>query len=215
MVGDKIEVVYATTSAAKALENEVFRGSYILDSGVKVAEKFDFDIRNFTAKEVLEVDLEVMVRAEVFQAYSDLHVPCIVEHAGLVFEEYESVSYPGGLTKPMWNSLGKQFCEELNVTGRRAIARAVVAYCDGMSIKTFTGETLGTLTSPPRGASDFYWDTVFVPDDPTGGDLTYAEIVEEPSLGLEHKVLRLSQSSKAIGQYLEYILVEGPSRLWG
>ncbi len=100
----------------------------------------------------------------------------------------------------------------------RAIARAVVAYCDGQRVQTFIGETQGILAESPRGETHrFYWDTVFIPEDPTGlaQDLTYSQIVETEGLGLHHKVTMLSQSSKAMCQFLEYIRVQGPSPLWG
>jgi hypothetical protein len=36
-----------------------------------------------------------MVSTEVVSAYSQLEVPCIVEHAGLIFSDYADRSYPG------------------------------------------------------------------------------------------------------------------------
>jgi XTP/dITP diphosphohydrolase len=157
-----------------------------------------------------------MVQAEVTNAYSQIRVPCIVEHAGLIFEEYRALSYPGGLTKPMWNALGDAFIEETQSAGRKAIARAVVAYCDGKSVTTFIGETRGTLASKPRGRRKFYWDTIFQANDPTGkaSGKTYAEIVEDPYLGLEYKVLNLSQSTQAMLKFLEHVRRLGRPELW-
>src|SRR5262249_33080905 len=152
------------------------------------------------------VDLTVMVRQEVVRAYSQIQVPCIVEHAGLIFEDYRDSWYPGGLTKPMWNTLGDKFIKETNSAGRRAIARAVIAYCDGKQTYTFTGETLGTLAKRPRGSRRFYWDTVFIPDDhssKTGGK-TYAEICDDASLGLAYKMTKFSQSARAMLAFLRF-----------
>jgi inosine/xanthosine triphosphate pyrophosphatase family protein len=130
-----------------------------------------------------------MVSAEVVSAYSQLKVPCIVEHAGLIFDEYRDRSHPGGLTKPMWNTLADRFVAETGSAGRRAVARAVIAYCDGKEVRTLIGEREGKIADEPRGSRKFYWDTVFVPDDPSrvSNNLTYAEIVETTSLGLEYK----------------------------
>ena len=50
-----------------------------------------------------------MVRQEVKAAYAQLSIPCIVEHAGLIFADYKDHNYPGGLTKPMWNALGAAY----------------------------------------------------------------------------------------------------------
>src|SRR5215208_3217325 len=99
--GPKTKIVYVTNSSFKIKENEVFVSNCKLANGMPVSSFFEFDIRQVPIKEVLEVDLKAMVMAEVTKAYSEIRVPCIVEHAGLIFEGYHS--YPGGLTKPMWN----------------------------------------------------------------------------------------------------------------
>jgi inosine/xanthosine triphosphate pyrophosphatase family protein len=72
------------------------------------------------------------------------------------------------------------------------------------------------LPSSYRGRREFYWDTVFIPEDPTGraADKTYAEIVDDPGLGLEHKVLHLSQSFKALRHFLEYVRANSIPKLW-
>src|SRR5258705_7490581 len=160
----RIRIVYVTSSRFKKEENEAFLRECVLSNGRRVDDVFDFDIRPVPIQEILNVDLSVMVSAEVVSAYSQLKVPCIVEHAGLIFSEYADRSYPGGLTKPMWDTLRDGFVEETRFAGRRAIARAVVAYCDGKQIKTFIGERVGTIADRPRGIRDFYWDTAFIPE---------------------------------------------------
>jgi inosine/xanthosine triphosphate pyrophosphatase family protein len=74
----------------------------------------------------------------------------------------------------------------------------VIDYCDGSDVKTFVGETHGTLRSVPAGARDFYWDTVFCPDGFDGQ--TYAEIAD---INLADK-LKISQSIKALRQLVAY-----------
>lgn len=213
---EKVRVVYVTSSRFKKDENQTFIRECVLQDGRRIDEVFEFDIQVVPIQEILNVDISVMVQAEVIDAYSQLKVPCIVEHAGLVFSEYSDQSYPGGLTKPMWNTLGDRFVEETKSAGRRAIARAVVAYCDGKQIMTFIGERAGTIADRPRGAREFYWDTVFMPEDPSGRSkgLTYAEIVENSSLGLAYKIRELSQSSAAMRKFLEYRLRAGDPELW-
>ncbi|TKB75026.1 MAG: hypothetical protein E8D46_03795 [Nitrospira sp.] len=215
-VQKRTKIVYVTSSRFKEEENKVFVANCKLANGTPVKDLFEFDIRKVPITEMLEVDLHVMVQAEVTNAYSQIKVPCIVEHAGLIFQDYTDMSYPGGLTKPMWNALGEKFIEETHSSGRRATARAVVAYCDGKSVRTFTGETKGTLAEHPRGAREFYWDTVFIPDDSSGkpGTKTYAEIVEDPDLGLKYKIMKLSQSAKAMLAFLKFLREEGPPSLW-
>jgi inosine/xanthosine triphosphate pyrophosphatase family protein len=147
----KIKIVFVTSSDFKIKENEVFVAEATLSDGTPVSDLFEFDIRQVPIKEVLEVDLEAMVMAEVTKAYREIKVPCVVEHAGLIFEGFES--YPGGLTKPMWNALKDKFITETHSAGRKVIARAVVAYCDGRGVKTFVGETPGKLADA-QGAPD-------------------------------------------------------------
>jgi len=90
------------------------------------------------------------------------------------------------------------------------VEHAAIAYCNGMEIKIFRGETKGKLSAIPRGDREFYWDTVFMPDG--AGDQTYAEIVKLS--GLEEKILKYSQSAKAMLEFLEYLKEEPKNELW-
>ena len=120
-------IVYVTSSKFKREENEIFVRTGRTNGGEPVSSRFRFEMREAKIKEIIEVDLRVMVQAEVAKAYSELKVPCIVEHAGLVFEDFIAKGYPGGLTKPMWDTLGDSFIKETHSEHRKAIARAVVA----------------------------------------------------------------------------------------
>ena len=211
-----IRIVFVTKNQYKKEENELLAAHCMMADGTPIHELFEFDIRAVPIQEILHVDLKVMVEAEVTSAYCLLKVPCILEHAGLIFADYSSDSYPGGLTKPMWDTLKDRFVEETKSAHRKAIARAVIAYCDGMTVKTFVGERNGTIADKPRGKRSFYWDTVFIPDDPSGrsAGLTYAEIADSPALGLPYKIRELSQSSAAMLQFLQYRLNVGDPQLW-
>ena len=102
----------------------MFKNVAKLEDGTPVTDIFDFHIRRVEIKEVLETDLRTMVMAEVTEAYSNIKVPCIVEHAGLIFDEYRS--YPGGLTKPMWDFLGEKFIKRrVLLGGRSQLARSL------------------------------------------------------------------------------------------
>jgi XTP/dITP diphosphohydrolase len=211
-----LAVNYVTSSEYKVEENLIMGADGVLSSGKRIADRFRFSIRRVPIQETLEVDIEKMVSAEVQRAYGQLRVPCIVEHAGLIFQDYAGQQYPGGLTKPMWNTLGERFLEETHSCNRAAVARAVVAYCDGARVHTFRGETKGRMADKPRGNRAFYWDTVFVPDhvDGSPGNLTYAEIVEDAKLGLRHKVLEVSQSTRALVAFLDFLDANPVSELW-
>ena len=204
-----ISLTYCSWSTFKKEEWNAAKDLMELDSvpGCKLAQLFNFELRNVRTAEPLLCDLEKMVRFKVESAYRAVLVPCIVEHAGLVLEGYEVASFPGGLTQPMWDALDpERFVASCSPLTRRATARAVVGYSDGMNIETFVGETKGSLSATPRGNRAFYWDTVFCPDG--FGDKTYAEIVEKD--GLEKK-LEASQSMKALKKFMQYRLDNAPS----
>jgi Ham1 family protein len=207
---------YVTSSTWKQEENKEFVEHCALQDGTPVRDLFRFTFRPLEVPERLLVSIEDMVRAEVTYAYEQIKVPCIVEHAGLIFLDHSDRSYPGGLTKPMWNVLGPDFVRETGSAGREVIARAVVAYCDGRKVRTFIGETTGSLAPEPRGRRSFYWDNVFIPHDVVteAVGLTYSEIVDVPSLGLRYKVASLSQSSRAMLKFLDYLREAGTAELW-
>lgn len=205
-----VHVVYCSWSAFKIEEWEAVRDKFELDSkpGHKLGELFDLEFRKVPTHEPLLCDLEEMVRVKAESAYREVQIPCIVEHAGLILEGYEEKSYPGGLTQPMWDALGAElFVASCKPLASRAIARAVIGYCDGTSIHTFVGEMLGELLRKPRGNREFYWDPVFCPDG--FQNKTYAEIADEGDEGLIKK-LEISQSIKALKAFMEYRLKNEP-----
>ncbi len=75
-------IVFVTSSKYKQEENNCFHKHCTLKDGTPVSDLFTFEIRPLTIKEMLDINLEVMVQDEVVKAYSQIKVPCIVEHAG-------------------------------------------------------------------------------------------------------------------------------------
>lgn len=210
-MAEKHEITFVTSSPFKREENAAFLESCAMEDGTLVRDLFSFNIADNTIKETLDVSLTEIVGQEVRAAYARLKKPCIVEHAGLVFADYAVDGYPGGLTKPMWNTLGDRFLEETHSAGRAATAVAAIGYCDGMRVHTFQADTVGILSNEPRGDRDFYWDTIFIPTESNDAGLTYAEIVAQH--GLPHKMREFSQSTKAMLKFLEWRLSNHPA-LW-
>lgn len=140
-----IKIVYCSGSPFKKEEWSIAKDAIEFEStGKKLGELVDFQFRSAKTTEPLLCDIESMVRFKVESAYKQVQVPCIVEHAGLILEGYEQKSFPGGLTQPMWDSLdARQFVACCSTMTTRAVARAVVGYCDGLTVHTFTGETKG------------------------------------------------------------------------
>ncbi len=206
----KIPIVYCTGNSSKKEEWQAISQHFTLPrpSGkVSVGELFEASFRGASLREPLLCDLHAVVREKAISAYEAIRVPCIVEHAGLIFHDLEAHSYPGGLTQPMWDALKAEgFVRMKGVAGARVTARAIVGYCDGLKVHLFHGETQGVISESPRGLRDFYWDNVFCPDD--GGDRTYSEIADEPD-GLIAK-MHLSQSRKATMAFLTYRIDNEP-----
>jgi XTP/dITP diphosphohydrolase len=210
-------IVFATRSEFKRQEIKVVMTSSEftdLDNVVRrVGERFEVQFSDVVTNEPLEIDLEAMVRHKSVSAYRALLTPCIVEHAGLILKEHVAKGFPGGLTQPMWDALGGEgFLRRTRAAGEPAIARAVFGYCDGMGVYTFVGETEGVIATEPRGSRDFYWDTVFCPNE-LGGVLTYAEVSGNPARGVADK-MKVSQSFRALRKFLEFRARRGEGELF-
>jgi inosine/xanthosine triphosphate pyrophosphatase family protein len=210
MRSSPIQIAYCSWSNYKKEEWALAKDTIELDAtGKKLGELFDIRFRKVATTEPLLCDLEAMVKFKVESAYRQIQVPCIVEHAGLILEGFEDKSFPGGLTQPMWDSLApEQFVAACSTLTSRAVARAVVGYCDGLNVYTFLGETRGALSSSSRGTREFYWDTIFCPDGFDGR--TYAEIVKNDRSGLGEKLV-VSQSIKALKAFMLHRLAAEPS----
>jgi XTP/dITP diphosphohydrolase len=217
----KIPIVFATGSRYKREEVETICGGarFATPDGKSclVGDLFSFSFQAVRMSEVLERDLAEMVRHKARSAYERLLVPCLVEHGGLIFEEHRKANYPGGLTQPMWDALGAlAFLKETGGSQRRVIARAVFGYCDGSSVAVFEGDTYGSLAVAPKGSREYYWDTVFQPDNPDASQSfapqTYAEIADSGN-GLAKKV-GLSQSTKALLAFLRHRFSVGDAPLF-
>lgn len=201
MAARRTKIVYCSWSKFKIEEWATASGAIELSAkpGSKMGDLYDLEFRQVLTSEPLLCNLEDMVNAKIKSAYQQVKVPCIVEHAGLILKGYESASFPGGLTQPMWDSLGpEKFVECVSVLSNRAIARAIIGYCDGMNIRTFVGETHGKLIPAPKGSREFYWDTVFCPDE--GDGRTYAQIAQDDLI----QKLRISQSMRALDAFMTY-----------
>lgn len=212
----KIEIVYATRSDFKRQEIAAIETTchFTNENGRQelVGNRFHFVFSDVTTDEPLEVNLETMVRHKAVSAYRGLLMPCIVEHAGLILAAHASHGYPGGLTQPMMDALGAEaFLRRNSAAGEKAIARAVVGYCDGMAVHIFGGETEGILASSPKGDRKFYWDTIFSPNG--FGGATYAEISADPARGVPEK-MKVSQSMKALCAFMEFRVRPGSTALF-
>ncbi|CAN5185004.1 non-canonical purine NTP pyrophosphatase [soil metagenome] len=130
---------------------------------------------NKDLQEILDANIETIVRAKALEAYKYLGAPCVVEHGGIFIESLKE--FPGGVGQVVWNSIGERMCSFLGEGDSRvATARSVIGYCDGKRITTFAGETKGKIALQSRGNYHFNWDPIFAPE---GSEQTYGEMGPE------------------------------------
>jgi XTP/dITP diphosphohydrolase len=143
-------------------------------------------------QEILHPDIEVIVRQKAVDAYAYVRRPCLVEHGGLFLDALPGL--PGGVGRIMWSAIGDRMCGFLRETdSHEATGRSFVAFCDGRHVRVYLGETRGRITDHARGAYNYGWDPIFVPE---RSEATYGE------LGLEGK-RETSPVAKAWDKLLE------------
>lgn len=138
----------------------------------------EIDVIPVTEKisEIQSDDMHAIVRDKSLKAYKRIARPVLVEQTGLMITKFGNL--PGGLTQIFWDSLqADKFSDFFSKDGSaEAIAKTVLAYCDGMRIHIFEGEIKGSIVNPPRGDRAFQWDCIF---EPQGYEKTFAELGEE------------------------------------
>ena len=128
--------------------------------------------------ELLDPDIEKIVRKKAIEAYRVVHLPCVVEHGGLFLDAWRgSPGLLGGIGQIVWDAVGDRMCGFLRAEDTKgAEAQSVLGYCDGKRVRVYLGVTKGEVTEHARGERGFRWDPIFKP---TGCDLTYAEMAPE------------------------------------
>jgi XTP/dITP diphosphohydrolase len=102
----------------------------------------------YQIQEILNLDLEIVVKDKALKAYAYLGHPCVVEHGGLLIEALGN--FPGGLSKVVWDSVGDKICSFIGPTdSRNAIAQSVIGYCDGKRVFS-----MGSCIHPGRRDKD-------------------------------------------------------------
>ena len=113
--------------------------------------------------EIQSLDLQEVVAAKLETAYSGLGKPVLIEDVSLEFQEYKRL--PGTFIKHYIEEIGLDgLCKMLDGKSRRATAKCILGYKDENHTEYFYGELKGTIAPEPRGACDFGWDKIFIPD---------------------------------------------------
>ena len=101
------KVFFVSVNEYKA--NEV--GSYVEDPELEIV------IINKRIQEIMDLDLAVIVKDKILQAYKILKQPCVVEHGGLSIDALGGL--PGGLSKVVWDTVGDNICQWLSAGDSR------------------------------------------------------------------------------------------------
>lgn len=139
-------------------------------------------------------NIDMLVDDKIIKAFKVLGRPLVIEHTGLSINKIGGL--PGGLTQMFWDTLEAERFADLfgSPPGNEAVARTMIAYCDGRKIVKFSGEICGCITEKPKGDRYFQWDTVFVPD---GETQTFAE------MGIKKN--EISMRRKAIYNFIDWL----------
>jgi XTP/dITP diphosphohydrolase len=142
--------------------------------------------------EPLSSDLEVVVRAKAMAAYRKALVPLFVEHGALHVDHLNGL--PGPMVKIFWEKLGDRLGSLLPPAAalRRAHQIQKVCYCDGRTLRVYTGRVEGTLADAPRGTGGLHWEPIFVPDGQTQtlGEMSRAQRLAESASAAAFAALR-------------------------
>ncbi|NOZ59316.1 MAG: non-canonical purine NTP pyrophosphatase [Euryarchaeota archaeon] len=166
-----------------------FRVAERLLRGYGVAlERVEPRYREVQAERGEQVVEDALLRAEL--------LPAIAEDSGLFVEALRG--FPGTITGYVQRTLSAEHLLRLleGEERREACFRSVVGLREaGGEIRFFTGEMCGVIAEEPRGRSEYWYDTIFIP---RGERRTLAEMSFE-------EVLEISDwkgSFCALGEYL-------------
>lgn len=127
--------------------------------------------------EIQTLDARALVEHKVRQAYQQIKKPVLVEDVTFVFKAWGKL--PGPFVKFFVDSGVDKMSHMLDgFDDRRAVARCMFGYFDGMNLEFFEGKIDGTVASTPRGTNGYGFDRVFEPegfDGKTAGELTDEE----------------------------------------
>ena len=178
-----MKIYFVTTSEKKIEEVECRLKRFVervqKDEGVRL--EIEICAIRKQLDELLDRDVERIVKKKALDAYRIVHLPCVVEHGGLFLDAWQASKEKrgllGGIGGVVWETVEGRMCGFLRKEDARAAeAQSVVGYCDGRRVHIFSGITKGEVTDGARGKSGFRWDPIFKPD---GCDLTYGEMAPE------------------------------------
>uniref|UniRef100_A0A0G4HPL8 Inosine triphosphate pyrophosphatase n=1 Tax=Chromera velia CCMP2878 TaxID=1169474 RepID=A0A0G4HPL8_9ALVE len=133
----------------------------------------------------LQGEPDEISKKKCLEAWSQLHVPVIVEDTQLCFNAYKGL--PGPYIKWFLEKMGHDGLNKMLAAfeDKTAYAQCVFAYFDGEESEpiVFTGRVDGQIV-PARGPKDFGWDPIF---EVGSTKLTFAEMDKEAKNKISHR----------------------------
>ena len=150
-------------------------------------ERVEPEFREAQAESCEAVVKDALMRAEL--------LPAIAEDSGLIIPALRG--FPGTITSYVQRTLSAEHLLRLLAEreNREACFRSVVGLREGGGIRFFTGEMCGRIAEEPRGSSEYWYDTLFIPE---GETRTLAEMSFEEVLAISD----WRKSFTALGEYL-------------
>ncbi len=126
----------------------------------------------------------------------DVDVPILVEDAGLYIDKY--YGFPGPYSSYALRTIDNEGILKLmeGETERGARYLSAVAFRDGDTSVTFTGEVVGRIAEEMRGTNGFGYDPIFMPDE--GDGRTFGEMSAAEKARISHR----ARAFRKLGEWL-------------
>jgi XTP/dITP diphosphohydrolase len=126
----------------------------------------------------------------------DVDIPILIEDAGLYIDKY--YGFPGPYSSYALRTISNEGILKLmeDETDRGAKYLSAVAYRDGDTSVTFTGEVRGVIIHECRGTGGFGYDPIFAPDE--GDGRTFGEMTPEEKAKISHR----ARAFRKLGEWL-------------
>ena len=126
----------------------------------------------------------------------DVDVPILIEDAGLYIDKY--YGFPGPYSSYALRTIDNEGILKLmeSETERGAKYLSAVAFRDGDTSVTFTGEVVGRIAMEMRGTNGFGYDPIFMPEE--GDGRTFGEMSAAEKARIRHR----ARAFRKLGEWL-------------
>jgi XTP/dITP diphosphohydrolase len=127
----------------------------------------------------------------------DVDVPILVEDAGLYIDKY--YGFPGPYSSYALRTIDNEGILKLmeGETERGAKYLSAVAFRDGDTSVSFTGEVVGRIAEEMRGTNGFGYDPIFMPEE--GDGRTFGEMSAAEKARISHR----ARAFRKLGEWLK------------